>query len=258
MPPLIAGNWKMNATLGEARQLLEGILAGALPTSADLLVLPPFTALETVARILRETGAAVALGAQDLHWEPRGAFTGEVSGPMLRDLGCRYVLVGHSERRTHFGESGETLRRKLAAALRDDLVPILCVGERRADREAGATESVLRAQLEESLWHMDAEGASRTILAYEPVWAIGTGVNATPEQAEEAHAFVRRRLSERFGEAHARDARILYGGSVTPANAAGLLARPGIDGALVGGASLKARDFLGIAACAPEPGGRSI
>jgi triosephosphate isomerase len=246
---LVAGNWKMNGTVGETRRLLEGISKdlGDLPERTDLLVIPPFTALAEAGRILRERAPAVALGAQNLHPEAKGAFTGEVSGGMLRDLGCAYVLVGHSERRTLFGERGDLLLRKLEAALRDGLIPILCIGENLEERESGRTHAVLEAQLEETLFRLDVEEAEGIVLAYEPVWAIGTGRTATPEQAEEAHAHLRTRVLERWGRDGAHALRILYGGSVTAANAAALMARPGVDGALVGGASLKAGDFLAIA-----------
>ena len=246
---LVAGNWKMNGTLGETRRLLEGISQelGDLPERTDLVVIPPFTALFEAGRILRERAPAVSLGAQNLHPEAKGAFTGEISGGMLRELGCSYVLVGHSERRTLFGEAGDLLLRKLEAALRDGLIPILCIGENLEERESGRTHAVLDTQLEETLFRLEAEEAEGIVLAYEPVWAIGTGRTATPEQAEEAHAHVRTRILERWGKQSAHDLRILYGGSVTAAGAAGLMARPGVDGALVGGASLKAGDFLAIA-----------
>ncbi len=239
----------MNGTLGETRRLLEGISKDLadLPERTDLLVIPPFTALAEAGRILRERAPAIALGAQDLHAEAKGAFTGEISGGMLRDLGCAYVLVGHSERRTYFAEKGETLLKKLEAALRDGLVPILCIGENLQERESERTHAVLDAQLEETLFRLDAEEAGGVVLAYEPVWAIGTGRTATPEQAEEAHAHLRGRVQTKLGRGAAQAVRILYGGSVTAANAASLMARPGVDGALVGGASLKAEDFLAIA-----------
>ncbi|MDM7914685.1 MAG: triose-phosphate isomerase [Candidatus Eisenbacteria bacterium] len=244
----IAGNWKMNGTLEEAGRLIDGILAGAAgaPDTVDLLVFPAFPHLSEVGR--RVAGSRIALGAQDLFWEPKGAFTGEVSGAMLRDAGCTHVLVGHSERRVWFGESGDTLLKKLRAARREGLLPILCIGENLAEREAGRTEEVLERQLADTLFQLTAAEAASISLAYEPVWAIGTGRNATPEQAEEAHAFLRRRIGERFDAALAKALSILYGGSVNAANAKALLARDGVDGALVGGASLDAAQFLAIAA----------
>jgi triosephosphate isomerase len=192
----------------------------------------------------------VGLGAQDVHWEDKGAYTGEVSAPMLVDMGCRFVLVGHSERRIYFGESGAMLLSKLRAALRQELTPILCVGERLEEREAGETEQVLERQLAETLLQLEPGQAARVALAYEPVWAIGTGRTATPEQAGEAHAFLRRTMEAGIGAAPAREIPILYGGSVSGANAHSLLARPGIDGALVGGASLRPSEFLTIAGAA--------
>jgi triosephosphate isomerase (TIM) len=252
--PLIAGNWKMNGTLAETRRLLEGISRdlGDIPERANLLVIPPFTAIPEAGRILRERAPAVSLGAQDLHPEAKGAYTGEISGGMLRDLGCDYVLVGHSERRTYFGETGEFLLRKLVAALRDGLIPILCIGENLEQRESGRTEQILDEQLEETYFRLDAEECSEIVLAYEPVWAIGTGRTATPEQAGAAHSHIWGRVEGRQGKKAADALRILYGGSVTAANASGLMALPGVDGALVGGASLKADEFLAIARAAAE------
>lgn len=247
--PLVAGNWKMNGTLAETRELLGALsleiesLAG---TPVEILVIPPFTALETAAAMLRAGRLPIALGGQDLHWETKGAYTGEISGGMLRELGCTFVLVGHSERRTHFGEQGAVLRSKLEAALRDGLIPILCVGERLEERESARTEQVLDAQLDETLFAISPSAAETVVVAYEPVWAIGTGRTATPQQAEEAHRHIRRRISGRLGNDVGGRMRILYGGSVTAANAAELLSRPGVDGALVGGASLKATEFAGI------------
>ena len=250
-PPrrLIAGNWKMNGTVAETAGLCSALLEGAvrIGTDVDLLVLPPFTALAEAARRLAPGEGRIAWGAQDLHWENAGAYTGEVSAPMLRELGCTHVLVGHSERRTQFGEAGDLLLRKLRAALRHGLLPVLCVGESLEQREAGETEDVIDRQLEETLFSLSGEEAVRVVVAYEPVWAIGTGRTATPGQAEAAHRHIRGRIEGRCGPGTARAARILYGGSVTPINAGGLLERPGIDGALVGGASLQAEAFLAIA-----------
>lgn len=247
--PLVAGNWKMNGTLAETRSLLEALTndADILSASAvDLLVIPPFTALQTAGEILRADGSRIALGAQDLHWEEKGAFTGEISGGMLRELGCAYVLVGHSERRTQFGEQGAVLRSKVEAGLREGLTPILCVGERLEERESGRTEAVLDSQLDETLFALPSAAARSVVIAYEPVWAIGTGRTATPQQAEDAHRHIRQRISGRIGSDAAGAMRILYGGSVTAANGRDLLSRPGVDGALVGGASLKAAEFAGI------------
>jgi triosephosphate isomerase len=246
--PLIAGNWKMNLLREEGLSLVRAIVAGQerVPPDRELLVLPPFTLLAPVAEAAR--GTRLRLGAQDLHWERSGAYTSGVSGPMLRDAGCDYVLVGHSERRDHFGDRGETLRRKLRAALAAGLLPIYCVGEHLEDREAGGTGAVLETQFDEVLTGLGPEEMARVTLAYEPVWAIGTGRTATPEIAQEAHALLRARVARSWTPAVAARTRILYGGSVTPENAAGLLGRPDVDGALVGGASLKAEGFLAIAA----------
>lgn len=249
---LIAGNWKMNGTLRETETLLGGILdgVGQIAPEVDLLVIPPYTALQTARCVLEGSDGRIALGAQNMHPEARGAFTGEVSAAMLVDIGATHVLVGHSERRVHFHESDEFLRRKVATALGAGLIPILCIGELLKQREAGATEQVLDGQLAGALTGIDADGLARLVLAYEPVWAIGTGKVATPEQAEDAHRHIRGWLASTYGDLPAAAARVLYGGSVTAANAAGLLARPGVDGALVGGASLKADEFLGIARAA--------
>jgi triosephosphate isomerase len=245
--PLIAGNWKMNLLRAEARQLTRGVVAGAgrVPRDRDLLLLPPFTLLDAVGGELGSSG--VRLGAQDLHWESAGAYTSGVSGPMLRDLGCEFVLVGHSERRTHFGDTGAALHRKLRAALSAGLRPIYCVGESLEEREAGRTWVVLRTQCDEVLRGLAPQAMAGLTLAYEPVWAIGTGRTATPEVAQEAHAFLRGSIAREWGDSVASEVRLLYGGSVTPESAAGLLDRPDIDGALVGGASLRAESFLGIA-----------
>ena len=250
--PLVAGNWKMNGTLAETRSLLLALIngAGAVVDEVDLLVIPPFTALAEAKELIDSALKHIDLGGQDLHWEEKGAFTGEVSGAMLRDAGCTHVLVGHSERRTLFGEAGELLLKKLTAALHHSLVPILCVGEDLEQRESGSTDQVLDAQLTETILRLPTGEVRETILAYEPVWAIGTGRTATPEQAQEAHRHIREQVAAVHGTEIADRIRILYGGSVNPGNAAGLLQRPGIDGALVGGSSLRAADFLEIARAA--------
>ena len=246
----IAGNWKMNKTAEEgaalARECLKLLADSA---KADVALCPPFTALAAVAAELRSS--RIALGAQDMHWEKSGAFTGEVSAGMLIAAGCRHVILGHSERRQHFGETDETVNRKLSAALAVGLWPIVCVGERLPERESGKTLEVVSGQVRKSLANLDARDMLKVTLAYEPVWAIGTGKNATPEQAREVHAAIRSLIAELFGKASAEAVRIQYGGSVTPANAKTLLALADVDGALVGGASLKAADFAAIAAAAP-------
>ncbi|TPW17731.1 MAG: triosephosphate isomerase (TIM) [bacterium] len=241
---LVAGNIKMFLTVTAVGQLVREVQAGLnRRESADVAYFPPFTMLADTGRLL--AGGPIALGGQDLFWEDEGAFTGQVSARMLRDVGCRHVLIGHSERRQYFGETDESVRRKIVAALRHDLEPIVCIGETRTERESGSTGEVLARQLDGATDGLDEASLFRLIIAYEPVWAIGTGLTATPEQAQEAHHLIRERLAARapgLGEA----VRILYGGSVKSDNASGLFAREGIDGALVGGACLSPASFLGI------------
>jgi len=256
--PLIAGNWKMNLTRSEAVALAEAVAkkAGDYP-HVDIALCPPFVYLEAVGRAI--AGSRVALGAQNMHPEPSGAFTGEISPPMLCDLGCQYVILGHSERRHGLGETNEFIQKKVHAALKAGLRPIVCVGELLAEREAGKTLAVIREQFEGSLGGLTAEQMLQTVIAYEPVWAIGTGRVATPHQAEEVHLELRKLIAQRYNEKIAQEVVIQYGGSVKPDNAAELFAQPDIDGALVGGASLKADQFLGIIAGmkkGPVPSGR--
>jgi triosephosphate isomerase len=241
----VAGNWKMYTNAAAAKQLAAGVVQGVGKDERVTVALcPPFPYLALVGEVLR--GSPVALGAQNAYPEKEGAFTGEVSPWMLADVGCRYVILGHSERRHKLGETDEFISRKVHAALAAGLRVILCVGETLEERQADRTEAVLAAQLSGSLAGMDAAGLANVVLAYEPVWAIGTGVNATPQQAQDAHAFLRGRIAERFGAAAAGNLLIQYGGSVKPDNAASLLHQPDVDGALVGGASLKADQFLAI------------
>ena len=242
--PIIAGNWKMHLTRPEAEALARQLRAACDTETVEVVLCPPFTALAAVGQVLH--GSRLALGAQNVHWEAQGAFTGEVSAGMLRDLGCRFAIVGHSERRQYFGETDEGVARRAAAALAGQLTPIVCIGETLAQRDANETFKVLERQLEGGLGKLAAGDVTRIVLAYEPVWAIGTGRNATPEQAQEAHAFIRKWWSGRFGEPAAQQLRIQYGGSVNAANAASLLQQPDVDGALVGGASLKADAFSAI------------
>ncbi len=243
--PFVAGNWKMNLTLAGSRELASRVAAaGPELGGSDVVLIPPFTALGAVAGAI--AGSDVGLGAQDLFWEDKGAFTGEVSGPMLRDAGCAYVLVGHSERRQFFGETEATVNRKTRAALAAGLAPIVCVGEVLEEREAGRTMSRIDAQLAGGLGGFSGDEIGKIVLAYEPVWAIGTGRTASPAQAEEVHAHIRRRLEESYGKATASCAIILYGGSVKPANSYPLFEEKNIDGFLVGGASLEADGFIGI------------
>ena len=239
----------MHGMLAEAHALVRQLL-GLEAESVEVVVCPPFTALASVAQLLK--GSSIGLGAQDLYWEAQGAYTGEVSPAMLADAGCRYVIIGHSERRTSFGETDETVRKKLAAALKQGLTPIACIGETLAEREANRTVDVLTRQLEGGLKGLSEADARRLVIAYEPVWAIGTGRNATPEQAQDAHRFIRQHLAKRFGAATAEALRILYGGSVNAGNAASLLHQADVDGALVGGASLKAESFAAIVKAAEE------
>jgi triosephosphate isomerase len=243
--PFIAGNWKMNKGPTEAEAFAQ-LLKSTLATEdwADVAVAPPFPSIPVVARLLKDTGIDIA--AQNLHAEVSGAFTGEVGGEMLRELGCTYVIVGHSERRTLFGETDDVVAKKIAAAFRAGLLPIVCVGESLAERDRGEQETVVGRQLTAALDQVRDDQAAALTLAYEPVWAIGTGRTATPAQAQEMHAFVRAFLRSKFPAYVAEDTRIQYGGSVKPSNAADLLGQPDIDGALVGGASLDADDFVTI------------
>ena len=244
--PLLAGNWKMYKTVPEALALLREVRA-ALPEppgDRDVLVAPPFTALAAVAEALR--GSGILLGAQNMHWEREGAFTGEVSPVMLKDVGCTHVILGHSERRHIFGETDEAVARKTRAAVDNGLTPIVCVGETLPERESSRTLEVVERQLERALRALTPDEASRAVVAYEPVWAIGTGRTATPAQAQEVHAFIRKRVGASHGEPVAGALRILYGGSVKPDNVDGLMAEADVDGALVGGACLKADSFLRI------------
>lgn len=246
----VAGNFKMNMTSSEVAPYLESFrLETERVNDVDIVLIPPFTAIPKASEIL---GGAqkIRLGAQNLSPEQKGAYTGEISAPMLRDLFVRYVLVGHSERRRLFGETDETVRRKLLTALHTELRPILCIGETLEERQAGQEKAILEQQLDAALKGLTEEEVSEVIIAYEPVWAIGTGLTATPEQAQEAHAFIRSHLGRLAGTPVAQKTRILYGGSVTPSNARELMSQPDIDGALVGGASLDPRGFAEIVGAA--------
>lgn len=240
----VCGNWKMNMTTGDAEALVDGIKPLVAGLEVDVAVAPPFTALSTVAAHLG--GSQIRLAAQNCHFESSGAFTGEVSAPMLRDACCSFVIVGHSERRTLFAETDETVGRKVSAALAAGLSPILCIGETLAERDANETLAVVSRQLSGALAGLTADRASGLVIAYEPVWAIGTGRTATPEQAQQIHAHVRSEVKAHFGDAFADQLRIQYGGSMKPGNAPELLAQPDIDGGLIGGASLKPDDFAAI------------
>lgn len=245
--PLIAGNWKMYKTVAEAVQLVQAIKAGVYKFHDVITVIcPPFTALSEVSKELRE--AEIGLGAQNMHFETEGAYTGEVSPQMLKDLGCRYVILGHSERRTLFKETDALVQKKLKTALKYSLVPIVCVGESLQERESNRQADIVRQQLERSLADITEDEIAKVVIAYEPVWAIGAGKTASPEQAEEMHAFIRKVLSDKFGEETAQKLYILYGGSVKPDNIESLIEKPNVDGALVGGASLKAESFSQLVA----------
>jgi triosephosphate isomerase len=242
---LIAGNWKMNNSCAESVELvsqLKDILSAR--KEIDIAVAPPFTALGAVAAVLK--GSPIGLSAQNVFWEESGAFTGEISTAMLKDVGCRYVIIGHSERRQYFSETDETVNKRLKAALKASLIPIVCIGETLAEREAEKTLPVIEQQLKGGLKGLSLEEMETVIIAYEPVWAIGTGKTATPDQAQEVHRFIRDLIAGIFSKEIADDTRILYGGSVKPDNVDQLMVQLDIDGALVGGASLKADAFARI------------
>lgn len=254
---LIAGNWKMNTDLPDGRALAAEIAskideAGSTYDALDFAVCPPFVHLQAVGDALK--GSPVALGAQDVHAEEDGAFTSDISASMLTSVGCSHVIVGHSERRQYYGETDAEVNQKAKQARRHDLVPIICVGETLEQRKAGNAESVVQAQLEGALEGVPVEEEQDLVIAYEPVWAIGTGESATPEQAQAMHAVIRADLTERYGESVGADVDILYGGSMKPHNAADLLSQPDVTGGLIGSASLEASSFLGIADRAVDVG----
>jgi triosephosphate isomerase (TIM) len=249
--PIVAGNWKMHGSRSETARLIEELLAHApADPAAGCVLCPPFVYLQEAGRLLRDS--VFSLGAQDVCADTHGAFTGEISAAMLKDVGCEYVIVGHSERRLMYRESDQLIARKFGAAHGKGLVPILCVGEQLAEREAGRTREVISRQLDAVLELCGAGGLEHGVIAYEPVWAIGTGRNASPEQAQDVHAFIRARIGARDARIAAAT-RILYGGSVKAGNAAELFAMPDVDGGLVGGASLKADEFLTILGAARGP-----
>ena len=249
--PLMAGNWKLHLTIAESVELASALAEQIEGVEGrEVMIAPVFTALADVARAMK--GSAVLLGAQDLYWEEKGAFTGEVSAPLLKDAGCSHVIVGHSERRQYFGETDGSVNRKARAALAAGLVPVVCVGETLEEREAGREREVVEGQVNRGLEGFSPDEAGRLVLAYEPVWAIGTGRTATPAQANEMHACIRDLLSRSFGDIVAARIRVLYGGSVKPGNVDELMAEPHIDGALVGGASLEAASFARIVRFRPS------
>ena len=241
---IIAGNWKMHKTVREAEELVGSILKGLPETHYEVVVCPPFTALYRISQLLE--GSRLKLGAQNMHYEIQGAFTGEISAGMLKDLGCRFVILGHSERRHIFGETDELIGKKISAALEAGLRPIFCIGELLAEREAGKTHEVVTRQLKAGLSSLEAEQMPSVVIAYEPVWAIGTGKAATAQQAEEVHIFIREWFSQNYSEDIAQNLIILYGGSVKPENIDSLMAQKDINGVLVGGASLDKDSFLRI------------
>jgi len=243
--PVIAGNWKMYKTIAQAVDFIEKIKpVAAAADHCEVVVAPPFTALAAAAQAAK--GSKVAVAAQDVHWDKEGAHTGDISTGMLVDAGCTHVIIGHSERRHDHGETDEQVNKKVKAALAAGLTPIVCVGETLAERESGQTQAVLKSQFEGSLAGLTPSDFSRIIIAYEPVWAIGTGRTATPEMAAESHGVLRDLARQKFGESEANAVRILYGGSVKPDNVSGLMSQEEIDGALVGGASLKADSFAAL------------
>jgi triosephosphate isomerase len=242
---IIAGNWKMNKTVAEAGELALAIKRELDESSeVDVVLCPPFTALKTVGDAISDS--VIKLGAQDMHWETYGAYTGEICAAMLRDLYCHYVILGHSERRQFFHETDETVNRKVKAALAGNLAPIVCVGETREQREGGRTQDVIRAQVTRGLAGLSNEDVRRLVVAYEPVWAIGTGLTATPEQAQDVHEFIRATLASLSDADTAETVRIQYGGSMKPSNAAELMRQRDIDGGLIGGAALDALSFMEI------------
>ncbi len=243
--PIIAGNWKMNNTVEESIELTNAIKRGLYDIEAvEIVLCPPFTSLSNVNEMLVDTN--IELGAQDCYWQNSGAYTGEVAPKMLKSAGCKYVIIGHSERRAMFGETNETVNKKVLAALQEGLNPIMCVGERLEERESNKTFGVVRGHIEGGLKNIKIENMQNLVIAYEPVWAIGTGRNATPAQAEEVHNFIRKLLGKLYDKATSEIVRIQYGGSVKPDNIEGIMNEEDVDGALVGGASLKADSFVEI------------
>ncbi len=243
--PLIAGNWKMYKTWTEASETatrLSDLVSGV--TDVDIMIAPSFTSLAPVAQILK--GSVISLGAQNLHWEEEGAFTGEISPSMLRACGCTHVLIGHSERRQYFGETDETVNRRIGCAVKHSLVPVFCIGETENERDEEKTMNVLDKQMKDGLKGLGSDALKELVIAYEPVWAIGTGKTATPAQVQEVHAFLRKQIAAMFGNVFADNIRIIYGGSVKPANISELMKLDDVDGALVGGASLSAETFNDI------------
>ncbi|MBQ7114290.1 MAG: triose-phosphate isomerase [Clostridia bacterium] len=239
--PIIAGNWKMNMTPAEAKELISALIPLVQDAQADVVICPPYLVLPTAAELVK--GTNIALGAQNIHWAEKGAFTGEISAKMLKEVGVSYAIIGHSERRQYFGETDETVNMRTKAAIAAGITPIICVGESLEERETGKTEAIVSAQAEKALAGIEVEDVKALVIAYEPIWAIGTGKTATKEQANETIACIRETVKKLYGKENAEAVRIQYGGSMNPKNAAELMAMPEIDGGLIGGASLKAEDF---------------
>jgi len=241
---IVAGNWKMNKTLREGIELASEVnrMTGIDQTGTIVIVAPPFIHLSEVSKVL----TVVKLSAQNCSSEPSGAYTGEVSAEMIRSVGATYVIIGHSERRIYFGEDDHLLNKKIRLALKHDLIPVFCCGEQLAQRQKGIHTQVVAAQLEQALFDLSPEDFRKIVIAYEPVWAIGTGVNATPDQAQEMHAFIRQQIAGKYGQEAAAGTTIMYGGSCKPSNARELFTNPDVDGGLIGGASLNAQDFMAI------------
>ena len=245
----IAGNWKMNKTAAETKELCEALkakFASFCPCKAEVAVCPPFTSIATAVEALK--GSNIKVGAQNIHWADNGAFTGEISGAMLKEMGIEYVIIGHSERRQYFGETDETVNKRIAAALKYDLKPIVCIGETLEEREGNKTEEVLAKQIKDGFANIAAADMAEVTIAYEPVWAIGTGKTATPDMAEETHAFIRKTFADLYGAEVAEALVIQYGGSMKPENSKDLVAQKDIDGGLIGGAALKADSFYDLVA----------
>lgn len=239
--PIIAGNWKMNMTPSEAIQLVEELIPLVNDAACEVVICPPFVDIPSVAQML--VGTNIGLGAQNVHFEAKGAYTGEISAPMLKELGVQYIIIGHSERREYFAETDETVNKKVKVALENGFVPIMCCGETLEQRESGVTEAFISGQIKAGLAGLSADDVKKTVVAYEPIWAIGTGKTATKEEAQATIAMIRKTIADMVGSEAAEAVRIQYGGSMNPKNVAELMAMPDIDGGLIGGAALKAEDF---------------
>ena len=242
--PIIAGNWKMNKTPSEARELVSALIPLVKDAECDVVVCTPAVDFAAVSEVIK--GTNIKLGAENMHWKESGAYTGELSAAMLKESGVEYVILGHSERRQYFGETDATVNQRVLAAVKAGLTPIICVGEKKEEREAGYTNALVTYQTQIALSGLTADEVKHVVIAYEPVWAIGTGKTATADQAQEIHAFIRKTIADKYGKEVAENTSILYGGSCKPSNAAELFAKPDVDGGLIGGAALKADSFMGI------------